>query len=139
MLSEFEETHNSNNAEELQLGRWAEGGEQKIGVESQSGDDVNDGDGHPEVFALVRTGNEPDQDLECEPDVADRLDYQKGRVGFAVWFVHADRLWLILESYPPPNSTSTAFNLFSTETSQFISQNKHKNKSTFETWQFIPS
>ena len=58
-------------------------GEQEVEVERQRGDEVDDVDGRADERQLARTHDEPDEDLEREPGVADALDVEEGvvRVG----------------------------------------------------------
>ena len=50
-----------------------------------------------EVFEFRRTGRESNDNLECEPNVAYRLDDDKARMRFRVALIDADRLLAILE------------------------------------------
>lgn len=66
-------------------------GEQEVEVERQRGDEVDDVDRSAEECQLARTHNEPDQNLEREPCVADALDVEERVVGVGPLLVQHPR------------------------------------------------
>jgi len=62
-------------------------GEQKVEVERQRGDEVDDVDRGADESQFARTHDEPDHDLEREPGVADALDVEERVVGVGAFLV----------------------------------------------------
>jgi len=55
-------------------------GEQEVEVERQRGDKIDNVDGGPNERQLAGTDHEADENLECEPRVADALDVEESIV-----------------------------------------------------------
>lgn len=95
MTGEFKQSHDANYGEELEDVRVFQVGcellKHQIYVEAESGDRVDDVDGRLDEFPLVGRRDEPDEELEREPGVADALDVEEGLVGVGLSLVQCPR------------------------------------------------
>lgn len=99
MPSKFEQSHNSDNGEELQNVSVLHVGsvllENQIDVEAHCGYVVDDVDRGLDEFALVRGRYESDEDLQSKPRVADAFDVEEGDVCVRLHFVQSPALGLV--------------------------------------------
>lgn len=99
MSGQFEKSHNSNNGEELQyVGIFNMGGvllQDQIDVKTHRGDIVYDVYGGFDEFAFIRGRDEPDEDLEREPRVANAFYVKECNVGVCLHFVQSPTLRLV--------------------------------------------
>ena len=92
VLSELEESHDANDAEELEVSHVTVLAQNDVHIESESCHQVNDVDGGLEEFHSVGAGEEANEDLDGEPNVAHRLDGSEGLVRLGSMLLHADPL-----------------------------------------------
>lgn len=82
MSRQFEQSHDSDDREELQdisvLEVCRELLEGQVNVEAKCGDVVDDIDRRFDKFTFVGTGDESHEDLKGEPRVTDALDVEEG-------------------------------------------------------------
>ena len=64
-------------------------GQTQVYVETESGNEVNDVDRTSDKVEDVRTGEEPDEELEGEPSIADTLDIEEGIVSISAMLVQS--------------------------------------------------
>ena len=82
---EFEEPHDADDAEEFEnLVLLLQEGHQKVEIEGQNGDEIDDVDRSADEYELVVTDHESDDQFEREPGVADAFDVEESSVWFTL-------------------------------------------------------
>jgi len=89
----LEESHDADDAEELEhVVLLLEIGEYEVEVKGDGGDQVDDVDRFAHERQLVGTDDEPNDELECEPAVADALDEEERLVRLRLPLVEHPRV-----------------------------------------------